>query len=486
MPEQQKLLKPTIEAIYGILRMENCKVCGVEGIPSVNRIAVNAGHFDLMFETYYPAVSRATMPEDLPSLRLVTEQTSYDIPQGNAYFEGTIVADPFQKQSFDLRFGRIIQSGFEVEKDYYWRFVYPVGSSEWFMKVQGEHYQDDYNTRHFWNLIPLELDAHKLNIFESNVDGNHWMIIESTESISYDEMDHRVQAITAALGLVIGKRYGDYRFQLASCDELFAKIAGVSAVALQKTKNCPFRILSTDNNGVEMMLKRFEYQQYALNELKQDGNVRWFYNDEGVMTKDALGKLAQLCYKSNDMMIATCMLVDGSLINIEYQKPFFHVVLETITSALLDNDNVTLPPTMPQDEYQHKVQPVLQAALDGISDLGDEAKSVFSSRIEHNLNTAPNSNKLEACFPKYGYTLTKADKDAIKKRNSTFHGHLTDKDHALNDQQYELFAMSLRLHKLCSILLLKEAGFSGKVLNNEVLFGMKQACGLEEPVFIEI
>ena len=46
--------------------------------------------------------------------------------------------------------------------------------------------------------------------------------------------------------------------------------------------------------------------------------------------------------------------------------------------------------------------------------------------------------------------------------------------------------MSLRLHKLCSILLLKEAGFTGKVLNNEVLFGIKDACERKEHIYLDI
>lgn len=56
----------------------------------------------------------------------------------------------------------------------------------------------------------------------------------------------------------------------------------------------------------------------------------------------------------------------------------------------------------------------------------------------------------------------------------------------LQAQQGEMLAMSLRLHKLCSILLLRAACFSGKVLNNEVLFGIKEACERKEPIYIDI
>jgi hypothetical protein len=205
-----------------------------------------------------------------------------------------------------------------------------------------------------------------------------------------------------------------------------------------------------------------------------------------MVTMDAFSKLSQLCYKSNDMLLATSMLIDISMMNIEYQKPFFHVVLETLTTALMKGEDISLPPTMPQKQYKQEVAPVLIETLKTIPGLSEVALRVFSQRIEHNLNSAPNANKLEVCFPKYGYALTEADNEAINNRNSTFHGRLSNLDEPLRDQQKDMLAMSLRLHKLCSILLLKAAGFTGKVLNNEVLFAMKGAVGRKESVYIDI
>ena len=166
-----------------------------------------------------------------------------------------------------------------------------------------------------------------------------------------------------------------------------------------------------------------------------------------------------------------------------------HCLLQSIAFAhakLCVWDGQKLPPTMPQENYMKEVVPRLLDALKGIMNLPEEAFWIFSRRIEHNLNSAPNANKLEICFSKYGYMLTREDKLAINKRNSTFHGHLTSENIPLREQQSELLAMSLRLHKLCSILLLKEAGFTGKVLNNEVLFGIKDACERKEHIYLDI
>ena len=482
------LLKPTIEAIYDILHMENCKVNGIAGVPDRNKLSISPGHIDLEFDETFRAMHASIYIEYLPEIMLETANGTYKIPQHTAQFEGSITMGGEEKQHFDMRFNKLIQSTLVEGCPYFWRFIYPISNNEWFMKIKALPYADDFGTQHFFNLITADLEGHKMNLYSSNVDNNHWMIVESTDPITYEEMDHRGMSIIMALGFVIGKRYGDYCFHVASVEPSFSKIEGIEALSLKETRFCPFKILQPNSNLMVEWLRQFDYQQYALDEIQctSENGTKWFYEEDASVTIEAFSKLAQLCYKTNDMLLATSMLIDGSLMNIEYQKPFFHVALETIASALIKEDELLLPPTMPQENYMQEVVPRLLDALKGIMNLPEEAFWIFSRRIEHNLNSAPNANKLEICFSKYGYMLTREDKLAINKRNSTFHGHLTSENIPLREPQSELLAMSLRLHKLCSILLLKAAGFTGKVLNNEVLFGIKDACERKEHIYLGI
>lgn len=461
---------------------------GIGGIPTTNKITFSPGKIDLDFWANCNDIYAGILLENLPALTLKTEKAIYEVPRYNAYFDGTINMDITEPQQFDLRFSRVTQTTIDRKKCHYWRFLYPVDSNEWFLKIHALNYKDDLGSTHFRNLILAELDGNKLNIFANKVDKINWMVIESTEAITYEEMDQRVLSLTIAMGFVLGKRYGDYCFHVQSDCATFAQIDGVEALALQETKACPFQILYNNVHIVEQWLKQYDYQQYALENLKKHtaGEAGRSYNDEATITMDTFNKLAQLCYKSNDMLLAASMLIDGSMLNIAYQKPFFHVALETITTSLMKNESMSPPPTLPQARFTEEVLPVLLDALNGIPNLSEEVIRAFSQRITHNLNTAPNVNKLEACFPKYGYSLTDADKDAIKKRNKTFHGSLSSEAKPLREQQDEMLSINLRLHKLCSILLLKAAGFSGQVLNNEVLYGLKEACARKEPVYIGI
>ena len=440
--------------------------------------------FDAKASEVYSSITR----EEMPEFMLGTTETYYIIPRYNAYYEETIQMDNYTEQHLNLRFSKLTQTTIDLHKTYYWRFIYPIDSNEWLLKIMAMPYADEFGSHHFYNLINTELDGHKMNLFSFSMDNRQWMVIESKESVTYEEMDHLVLSMTVPLGFLIGKRYGNYRFNLASNDLSFSIIVGVEALALQKTKYCPFQIICYDNNTIEKWLEQYDYQKYALEEYKRS-NTRdgtWLNNIISIVPMDTFSSLSQLCYKSNDFLLATSMLVDGCLMNIEYQKPFFCLALETITSVLMnESDNKDLL-VMPKEDYNQKVAPVLIEAVNGLSDISDEAKETYSNRIRFNINNATNNYKLESLYQKYGYNLTSSDKEAIRKRNSSFHGHISSETTHLRSQRNDMLEISLRLHKLCSILLLKSAGFSGKVLNNEVLFGMKAACERKESVFVDI
>lgn len=262
------LLKPTIEAIYDILHMENCKVNGIAGVPDRNKLSISPGHIDLEFDETFRAMHASTYIEYLPEIMLETANGTYKIPQHTAQFEGSITMGGEEKQHFDMRFNKLIQSTLVEGCPYFWRFIYPISNNEWFMKIRALPYTDDFGTQHFFNLITADLEGHKMNLYSSNVDNNHWMIVESTDPITYEEMDHRVMSIIMALGFVIGKRYGDYCFHVASVEPTFSKIEGIEALSLKETRFCPFKILQPNSNLMVEWLHQFDYQQYALDEIQ--------------------------------------------------------------------------------------------------------------------------------------------------------------------------------------------------------------------------
>ena len=82
------------------------------------------------------------------------------------------------------------------------------------------------------------------------------------------------------------------------------------------------------------------------------------------------------------------------------------------------------------------------------------------------VNIQPNAVKLESCFEKVGIQLTDEEKFCISCRNSFLHGGVPkNKDLEFLSQEDMVFMVSQRLIMLSAMLILKLAGYRGKVID---------------------
>lgn len=80
--------------------------------------------------------------------------------------------------------------------------------------------------------------------------------------------------------------------------------------------------------------------------------------------------------------------------------------------------------------------------------------------------------------------MTENDKKALKMRDTFLHGGLVKG--SLEKQTNGLFYLSLMLHKLACIIILKKANFKGYILNNPLLFNCEKAVAADEKPLILI
>lgn len=482
----RKILKPTFSEINYLITMKDCAENGLDAIPAQNRLELEDNMLKLKFRSKYNQRLSDWWLNFLPTYSLKKDDKEYVVEAGYSSFVGDLVTAGKYEQDLEIHISRIKQSTINETEELFWRFVYPVPHKEWFLKIQAISYQDDSESTHYQGMLKPEINGQTYTVCLYRIDNSHYIFIDSPCKICALAMESVCNTIMTTLGLVTGRRYGNYRFSLCSKDRSFVKIQGISFSHLQDTKTCPYRIFETNRTFVLEALSTFEYQIYAKQMIEQEygGKNVWYYNEDSV-TFDAFSKLLALCYSENDMRIAAAMIIDGTMLCIEYQKPFFAVALEVITSALLRKQNIKMQPLMPFDDFNTLIRPKFEDIIDSFESIPEENRKIMKNKLS-SINQGANISKLSAPFEMVGYNLTDADKDAIQCRNEVFHGHISSSKVELHNQQDLLFAESLRLHKLCCILLLKKAGFSGRILNNEVLMGLKEACSREEPPYIKL
>ena len=97
------------------------------------------------------------------------------------------------------------------------------------------------------------------------------------------------------------------------------------------------------------------------------------------------------------------------------------------------------------------------------STLPEDEKCFFISKRLNNANQPTNTDTLTACFNQLGIHLTDEEKDIAKYRNRFLHGQLPVRN--VIGEMDSLYLICVKMHHLCSLLLLKLAGFSGYVVN---------------------
>ena len=100
------------------------------------------------------------------------------------------------------------------------------------------------------------------------------------------------------------------------------------------------------------------------------------------------------------------------------------------------------------------------------------------------MNNPTNADSLARPLEEAGYSTSANDKEALKMRNVFLHGGLVKG--SIEKQTDELFYLSLMLHKLSCIIILKRAGFEGYILNNPVLFNCRKAVESKERPLLKI
>ena len=109
----------------------------------------------------------------------------------------------------------------------------------------------------------------------------------------------------------------------------------------------------------------------------------------------------------------------------------------------------------------------------------------ISNRIG-NLNDISNTDKFKLVIEKLGLKTLASDDDAMEQRNNLLHGELVKKTAEDSTDFDDMYYYSLVLHRLCTAIIFKYAGYHGYLVNNAVLMDRKVACERKEPVLIEL
>ena len=473
------------ECIEKLFHLKDSQVEGLSYNPINNTLRLGKDHkLHFSFKCKYNEEIDNDLFCVLPEIELKNGSETYVIPHGYAVYDDLKVSYN-QVRKFDIKINRIDYGVVDDKLEYYWRYVYPFKFGRWFLQTESLIYVEEDGRQVALSYLKPIIGNSDMHVFLTERNDNCYLVIQSGSKICSEEMYKRVNAITTTIGLITGNIFGDYHFQITSDDKDFDSFKSLKFGTLDGAKQSIYRIVN--NKWVEAydLMNQFEYQHYAQEILEKSVYDPNSYYDNKPVNATVFNNLLNLCYNNNDIAISASMLLEGSMLKIKYQPSIFHVALEAITSALMRSAQQKAKPIIENDKYQKIVKPFLVNVLKGIKELPEEAKTIYIKKLE-SFNSPPNQDKLKILFNLFGFILSDEDMKAIKLRDYTFHGHLSQILKESAEPEWGTYAVALRLHKLCCVLLLKAAGYTGRILNNEVILGVKEACERKDPPYIII
>lgn len=419
----------------------------------------------------------------LTDLALENDNIRILIPKDHVWFNSPLQLQ-IGTQQMSMVVNELLTADFNVEEETYLRVFQPIERFDLYHDIHTFGYKE--GNKMWTGRMEIDLNNLIIDVFPYDYNHQKYIVFECKSKISANDFSNKIFSICVALSLITRSVWLDEAFMIEYISPNFDCPKAFRYQTLRPTINGAYSIFSTNVYSLEDSLSRCDNTKYAAEMLKTETGV---VNSSMIdwLQPDFISSLCSLIDSNDSLRRSVIMLIEGSTFPVEYQASMYCVVLETITSYIKKSKGIKDKTPIPKNIFKNSISSEFNKILDVLeTDYSDLKNSIEIIRNKINyLNAPTNQDKLLLPFEMIGYALTKREIETIKKRNMFLHGSMHDIETEENEFE-KLFQTSIMLHKLCCILLLKEAGFNGYILNNPVLYGFKEACEEKDPPVIKL
>ena len=485
MAEMKKFVEPMFAEMRRFVTMENVSFQGLDNTPLQNRITKAERKLQLSFKAKLnKALHEIVKKPSLGKFYILSDGHTYEVENNQAFFEGYNFAEP-EEQTFIMDISAIRDVN---EHEGFMRLVIPISRNFWIHNIHSYAIQTERNL--CLGLLILPFDEGEVHVFTvtNGQDKQQYMVIEPQFVATKEQLFNIHYAVATGLGLITGTAYFGEAYLLVSNSLKFETFDAISFYSLRETVRSQYMIFTTNMYWVEMLLKEGRHNGYALDMVRDEngevkrGLVNWLY-------EETYGQIIVNMYKYPEFARAAMILIDGTDKALDYQAAIYAVALETLCTKLKDIYGMEFSGIINNEKgtWTRIRKPVTKLFRErcGFYDVEKGIENRITNRIP-NLNEISNTDKFNLVLERLGLKKLQSDDDAIGQRNNLLHGNLVDKTADDSTDFDDMYYYSLVLHRLCSAIIFKFAGYKGYLVNNAVLMDRKVACDMREPVLIEI
>lgn len=367
------------------------------------------------------------------------------------------------------------------------RMVIPVEKSNKidFYDLQRDYFKTPQNKS--FNYIPLDVDGEEYHFYNYSIGQNHYICIDCQLPGNLTIFQKKCFNILLAYSVIHGKLIHNecYIFsyeneEMAVPENFLYHSMRASVITAQGVFTTKVLALHSDTDferDDDGMIKK-EIRDKLMEDI-YDFPISVFSN------------LSTVFYKYEKLQRAALIFVQSHISALEVKIPNYYVAIEAITGHIvkeLVTDKKNFSPITDTKLANELIKLFKEQSLKVKTDysLSDEEfnMEIFEKNL-NKLNAPPNANKLADSFDFFGYTLSKEQKGILIERNRFLHGSfvkIVDDDKEFR----EALHVALRLHFMVAFLLLKIAGFEGRIINYAELWSHVTEKALGEERLVKI
>lgn len=379
-----------------------------------------------------------------------------------------------------LRINRLYGHDFSLKESAYFRYMIPIDIVDWTSDIiTGAAILKNSFSPGLIELIDKDTIIH---VYPCEFNKRKFMVVESLTETTREKMQEYVYSVSLTIGIITGNIHLGKCYAFSSTTSGYVEQVVLAYETMRTSSNSNMKIFTTNMYYIREILKNNKVKQINKIPLYNE-NDEFQAHLQDWLQPEMIQSLFSLIQNDANIARAVVTLIESDNFPLEYQASVRAIVIETIAHTKVvapipnklwrkiadDMNNVIDKYTIDQSNEEEAITP--------------EISSLLKKKI-NNMNSPTNADALAQPFNDVGYILTENDRAAIKERNRFLHGRLFDG--TAEEQADKLFYISLMLHKLSYIIILKLAGFNGYILNNPLLYNCKDAVKAGEHVLIKI
>lgn len=439
---------------------------------------------DVVYVDYSLPVTKDSwnLIQSLSELHITLDTRQYEAETGDFYIESS-KDDLSENGRFTgrIRVNRLVSSAFPKEDKAYFRYFIPIGSVDWNRDIHT--YAAFIPNGWTLGLIELKDKDVLLHVYPCSNGEKKYMVVESLAAITSQQMAEYVYSVALTLGFVTGTIHLGKCYEFSSTEPEFDVNVSMAYHTMRPSSDAGMKIFTTNMYYVRELLKSAKVQLQDKTPLyNAKGEFQEHLQDW--LQPDQMQRLFVLIHSDSKVARAVVTIIESANFPLEYQASVRAIVLETLAHS------VPGPKPIADDDLWDAMKSDMEGVLarytnnvEGERQINDDSLTILQKKI-NSMNNPTNADSLAKPLEDAGYTLSQNDKDSLKARNTFLHGGLTKG--TVEKQTNEVFYLSLMLHKLACIIILKRAGFNGYILNNPVLYDCDKAVKAGEKALLMI